>query len=288
VTKTLAALVWLAGIALILGAGALLARRERRAVPARAGRRGAGAGLPSGGGQPVVMDLVRLGVLVAVGAVAVYGVMAALGAAVVHYGPHIDKPVFTWIGTHRVHAWADLMDRFTKIGNTWTTWGACAAAACCLAVTWRARRWLPPVVLAAVIVVDHFTTLALRHTFHRIGPPGSLDGTYPSGGVDRVVLMYGMIAYLLWREFSGRRPAAVWAVTAVAALAFSEAYSRVYLTLHWLTDSVAGLVYGGLLLTVFVAAVRRVTRPASAPAASPPEPVTPAPGVAAPARGGRP
>jgi membrane-associated phospholipid phosphatase len=236
----------------------------------------------------MAMDVVRLGLLVAVGAVAVYGIMAALGTVVVHYGPHIDRPVFTWLAAHRVHSWARLLDRLTKIGNTWTTWGACAAAACCLAAAWRARRWLPPAMLAAVIVVDHFTTLALRHTFHRIGPPGSLDGTYPSGGVDRVVLMYGMIAYLLWWGFSGRRQAAIWAVTATAALAFSEAYTRVYLSLHWLTDSVAGLVYGGLLLTVFLVAVHLVARPARAAPAPHPARAVSAPDAPAPAGGGRP
>jgi membrane-associated phospholipid phosphatase len=235
------------------------------------------------------MHVLRLGAVVAAGALVAYGVMAALGTVVVHAGPHIDKPVFTWLTTHQVHVWARLMDRLTKIGNTWTTWGACAAAACCLAVTWpaRARRWLPPVVLAAAIVVDHFTTLALRHTFHRIGPPGSLGGTYPSGGVDRVVLMYGLIAYLLWLGFGGRRSAAIWAGTVIAALAFSEAYSRAYLGLHWLTDSVAGLLYGGLLLAAFVIAVRLAAPRAAPGTAGPGERMTAAPGTAASAAGGR-
>ena len=37
------------------------------------------------------------------------------------------------------------------------------------------------------------------------GRPGNPLGTYPSGGTDRVVLFYGLIAHLLWREFSGSR-----------------------------------------------------------------------------------
>jgi membrane-associated phospholipid phosphatase len=75
------------------------------------------------------------------------------------------------------------------------------------------------------------------------------------------VLFYGLIAYLLWREFSGRRSTAIWSGAAVAALAFNEAYSRAYLTVHWFTDVLAGLIYGSLLLTVCVLAVRAAAGP---------------------------
>ncbi len=192
------------------------------------------------------------------GAVLVYGLMALLGLLVVHGGPTIDKPIQTWTVAHRMHKWAAVMNRLTKIGDTWTTWGAAVTAAVCLAVTWRRNRWLPPVALAAAIVVDHFTTLYIRHTFERPGPPGSPHGTFPSGGCDRVVLIYGLIGYLLWYEFSRQRRAGIWAGTAVAALAFSEGYSRGYLTLHWFTDILSGWLYGGLLLLVFIVAVRYV------------------------------
>jgi len=42
--------------------------------------------------------------------------------------------------------------------------------------------------------------------------------TFPSGGAERCIIFYGLIAYLLWREFSGSRRAAVWSAAAVAAL----------------------------------------------------------------------
>ena len=35
-----------------------------------------------------------------------------------------------------------------------------------------------------------------------------------------------------------------------------------YLTLHWFTDALSGLLYGALLLTVFIAAIRLVAGPA--------------------------
>jgi membrane-associated phospholipid phosphatase len=297
-TKMLAVLLWPAGIAVIFGVGALLARRAPRAAAAApgarppgtaptAGRHGAAAAARDWDVRLVAMNMVRFCLVAVVAAVLIYGVMAALGTLVIHVGPTIDKPIFSWTVAHRASSWAHVMNRLTKIGNTWTTWGACFAAAVCLAVTWRRNRWLPPVAFATAIVIDHYLTLAIRHTFHRIGPPGSPGGTFPSGGVDRCILFYGLIAYLLWREFSGHRRTAIWAGTAVAALAFNEAYSRWYLGLHWTTDIAAGLLYGSLLLLLVIIAVRLVVgaadgpASASAPAVIPPATVT----AAAPAAG---
>jgi hypothetical protein len=166
---------------------------------------------------------------------------------------------------HREHVWKAVMERLTKVGNTWTTWGACGAAAACLAAFYRKDKWLPPVALGAAIVIDHFLTLALRHTFHRLGPPDSPLGTYPSGGCDRIFVFYGLIAYLIWREVSGRKTTAIWSAGVVTALAFSEAYSRFYLTLHWTTDVLSGLIYGVLILAVFIVTIRLVAGPSRRP-----------------------
>jgi membrane-associated phospholipid phosphatase len=270
--RILAVLLWPAGIAVIIAVGALLARHSQQTIRAVPGIRSPGV-LPPGGrhGNAVTsrswdmriaaMDTARICLVAVVGAAVIYGAMCALGTIVVHAGPAIDKPIFTWTLTHRVPVWAHVMARSTKIGDVWTTWGACAAAAVCLAVVGRRHRWVPPVAFGAAIIVDHYLKIAIGHTFHRIGPPTSPHGSFPSGGVDRIILFYGLIAYLLWREFSGQRRAAIWAGTAVAALAFNEAYSRGYLTLHWFTDILSGLVYGTLLLALLVVAIRLVLGP---------------------------
>lgn len=194
-----------------------------------------------------------------------YGVMALIGPGVVGRGPELDEPLLRWLEGHRVGWWAAVMTRLGKVGDTWTTWGAAGSAGVCLAVTWRRQRWLPPAVLAAAVLVDHYTTIALRRRFGRPGPPASPAGTYPSGGCDRVVLFYGLIGYLLWREFSGSDPAKAWTVGTVAALSVNEVYSRTYLGKHWFTDSVTGVLYGGLLLAPLIAAVRRIAGPPTTP-----------------------
>jgi hypothetical protein len=262
-SRFLVALIWPAGMAVIAGVAFLAWRRgpvteADAASRPQAGRHHSRRAAGHSTSSDAVAGSGRFLAVSVLGAVAAFGAMALIGLLVVHHGLAIDKPVFTWLRGHQVHAVAAAMKRLTKIGDTWTAWAAALSAAACLAVTWREKRWLPPVALVSLIVVDHYTTLALRHVFHRLGPPTSPLGTYPSGGCDRCIVFYGLIAYLLWREFSRRRSAAIWAAAAVAALGFNEAYSRVYLSLHWLTDALSGLIYGGLLLAGFILAIRVV------------------------------
>lgn len=205
--------------------------------------------------------LVKLGAISTAGGLLSYELMVLLGRPIVKHGPRIDVPIMEWTSSHQVEPWAAVLERLNKIANTWTTWGACAAAAACLATTWRTRKWLPPSVLGAAIVVDHYVTLALRRKFRRSGPPDSPLGTYPSGGCDRVVLFYGLIANLLWREFSGSQRGRVLALSVTSLLAFNAGYCREYLSRHWFTDVVTGLLYGGVLYAPFAVAVRVLAGP---------------------------
>jgi len=266
--KVLVVLLWPVGIAVILAVTAVAAQRSARRAPvATAAMNGHHGGDPAVSSRATRSSIVGLLLILAVGAVVVYGLSCLLGLLVVHAGPHIDKPIYTWMTSHRMHFWKSAMNRATKVGDTWTTWGAAATAAVCLAAFYRSHKWLPPVALGAAIVFDHYLTLALRHTFHRLGPPDSPLGTFPSGGCDRIIVFYGLIAYLIWRELSGSRRAAIWSAGVVAALAFSEGYSRFYLTLHWTTDIISGLIYGGLILAVFIITIRVVVGPARRKAA---------------------
>jgi membrane-associated phospholipid phosphatase len=248
-------------LALIDGASGLGPGPARMISTGARARRGAGITSPAAR-RDWLPDLIWLGAVSCADGAMSYGVMRLLGPMVVNHGPKIDEPIVRWTASHQVNRWAALQERLGKVGNTWTTWGAAGTAAACLAVSWRTHKWLPPATFGAAILVDHYVTLALRHKFGRPGPPGSPGGTYPSGGCDRVVLFYGLIAYMLWREFSGSHRGKAWAFGTVAALAFNEACSRQYLSKHWFTDIISGLLYGALLLAPFIAAVRQIAGPA--------------------------
>jgi membrane-associated phospholipid phosphatase len=265
----LALAVWPAGMVVIVVVALLLARRAESApaVPAK-GMASWLAREPTaarGSARPAaqaVRAAARFLLLIAAGVVAVYVVMALLGLLMTHEGHVIDVPLNRWVSHHRVHQWTHEMSKATKVGDTWTTRGAALTAAVCLAVSWRRIRWLPPLALVTLAVIQHPLTRLIHLTDPRVGPPGFVYGTFPSGGSERSVAFYGLIAYLLWREFSGHRRAAIWSGAAVAAIAFNEGYSRVYLGMHWATDVLSGWIYGLLLLLAFVTAVRLVAGPA--------------------------
>jgi hypothetical protein len=253
--------LWLLGLALIAFAGVLLnGRPDRLSLVRRVSDR-----LPTSrrAQRSTLRGIVTLVAVSVAGAAVTVLIMLGLGAAwVVHHGSSIDQPIYRFTIHHQVHDWVRVMAHLTRVGNTWTTWGAALTAAAVLAAFWpQGRKWIPPVILASAIVVDHYATIGLRHVFERVGPPNSPHGTYPSGGCERVILFYGLISYLTWREASGRRTSGIWAGVGVAMLAFNEAYSRSYLTLHWFTDAVSGLLYGGLMLVAFAIAVRIVAGP---------------------------
>ncbi len=267
-------LIWPIGLAIIFGVAALLARQAR----ARHARAGSGPHLPwlkdgpvpasaegtSGVGEAIRQAGVFLLIIVA-GAAVVFAVMALLGQLVLHGGPSVDKPIYHWVVTHRIHQWKGLMHSATKTGNAWSTRMAVVSAAVCLAVTWRRYRWLPAFAFLVLSLLQRYVTHAIHLVAHRVGPPGFPHGTYPSGGSERTVVFFGLIAYFLWREFSGRRVTAIWAGAAVAALAFNEGYSRDYLGMHWTTDVLSGWFYGTLLLALFILATRVVMGPARRP-----------------------
>ena len=270
--KIVAVLLWPVGVAVLCCLGILWARQGRvavagpgaaaaksRAVP---GGRAASPGGPSE--RRVMRKVLRFLLLVIAGTIMIYAVMVPLAWLVGHVGGSVDRHVFSWMAAHRLRPWTAMMQVATQVGDKYPTSAAAATAAVCLAVTWRSNRWLPPVALASLFALEHYLTIAIANTIHSVSPPGG-HGTFPSGGSDRAVAIYGLIAYLLWREFSGRRRAGIWAAVAVAAVGFSEAYSHVYLGIHWFTDILGGLVYGCLLLGVFIAAVRAIAGPAIAP-----------------------
>lgn len=277
IIKLLLILIWPVGVGLILMATAVVARRDPGRLAGPGISRFGTSDLPARHADlpSQYRRLAVATVVLGVGLAAAFLVMTVAGLIIVHGGPTIDKPLFNWLAAHhREHVWKSLMSETTQFGYKWTTWGAAATAGVILALTWGENRWLPPVVLGSLIVVDHYVVRVITVTFHRVPPPGATQGTFPSGGCDRVIVFYGLIAYLLWRELSGRRGPLIWAAGVVAALGFNESYSRTYLGLHWFTDTIGGLLLGCLELAVFVVAVE-LAAPRRVPALIAGRPVMP-------------
>jgi membrane-associated phospholipid phosphatase len=84
------------------------------------------------------------------------------------------------------------------------------------------------------------------------GGPLAGGNSYPSGHVVRTVVVYGLVAFVVYRLSPPgwfRRLA----IPAAAVMIATMAFDRLYLGVHWESDVVGGLLVGGLALAAAVA-----------------------------------
>ena len=166
------------------------------------------------------------------------------------------------------------------------------------AVAWRARSVRPLIVFAAAFVLTYVTIGPLKIWLQRAAPRfegpdrtilfneaavGNLGMSYPSGHVANALVWYGVIALL-----AGALLPAGLSTRAMLALRILPPVivfcTTTYLSFHWITDSIAGLLLG-LVLTRLMARVPWDTLPlprlksgwdrpalSAAPGAGPPRP----------------
>lgn len=188
----------------------------------------------------------------------------------------VDWPVLTWVAPRRNPAFEDVNWFYTYLGDRdplkWVT----VCGAIFFAVLWRRRFWIPLVAILAQFPIEQYIQAIVSGGVDRGHPPTGL-GSYPSGGVARIVMVFGTLALftaLTWRI--GRR-AHIALGTFVLLLATYEGYSRIYTQKHWLTDVISGLLFGPALFLGFAVAVcvlagrypetpAEVGEPAAAPA----------------------
>ena len=124
----------------------------------------------------------------------------------------------------------------------------------------RSKSWRPPLIAGISVFCLNLLVLILKVSLGR-GQPAAADPSffiggmaYPSGHTSNIVLVYGLAVYLLGRYYgvSRRVYGAMWA--AVALLSVMMVVVSMSLNWHWFADLVAGLIIGGLVLEVTVAA----------------------------------
>ena len=136
-----------------------------------------------------------------------------------------------------------------------------------LTIVWFLKRrgglvaFAPAVLILAAYEIEHQLQHTLKVLAHRSGPVPAGLGSFPSGGCARLIANYGLIIYLTLRIANKTRSKlAVVLWTLLVAATYTEAYSRMYLGKHWLTDVIGGLAFGAVLLPVFIAATRMLDR----------------------------
>jgi len=217
-------------------------------------------------------------ILGAIGTGIAAGITYLLGLITRHTGT-FDLAVFRWTAIKVNRAiqangtvysdWHRIAQLMTDPGNKHQIWIVTTICALALAFAYKERFWVPPLVLFCAVLAQHYLQIWIGNAVHRGHPPTTL-GTYPSGGISRIIAIYGLIAFLALIRFTPARRWVVVTWTVVALLTVQESYSRWFLQKHWMTDIIGGIIFGLLLLAAYTIATlaletRRKRRTADAP-----------------------
>lgn len=184
------------------------------------------------------------------GCVVTVAVILPLGFVAKHSQHAIDAPVFRWFGEHKSAG------RFTKVNDTLTVMGdrgitelVVLVSLSVLIFAYGRRWWVPVLVIGSVFLLQRQFQIELTSWVGRYQPPVPNHGGYPSGGVSRLVGDSGTVVAVSAALIPTLSRA--WRIglfTGVFTYGLIEAYTRVYLQVHWLTDAIGGLLFGAVVL----------------------------------------
>jgi undecaprenyl-diphosphatase len=107
------------------------------------------------------------------------------------------------------------------------------------------RRWWHFTAFLSAMVVSEICIGTLKHLYNRPRPPNSLvvtsGASFPSGHA--IATSVTAVALVIAMFPPGGRHRAIWGSVA-ALFSFVMAFSRVYLSAHWMSDVVAGTLLG--------------------------------------------
>ena len=215
-----------------------------------------------------LLTLIVAGILVGV---LVYMVRTQTGLV------QVDRAVESWTDPRMTPASIAAMRVATALGTTLTVVILGIATAGYALLRWRS--WAIPLFLAIVIAGQLLLSNLIKDAVQRARPDlrplaGFSGPSFPSGHTTAAAATFAAIAIVLGRDGSSLRR--MFLAGAAVALAVAVGCSRVVLGVHWLTDSIGGLVIGwtwvALCAIAFGGHVMRFAAPARVAAATEPEP----------------
>jgi membrane-associated phospholipid phosphatase len=189
-----------------------------------------------------------LALTVALGVVVLGGIMLGALAYLVRSNSQLvdlDASVAQWGADHTGPVSDRALEAITQLGATWLV-VMLALVVAVVGYLRRPNRWIP-VFLFAVIVGERLLTNGIKDLLDRVRPTlnpiaETLGPSFPSGHTTTAAAFYAAAALVLGRGV-GKHGRALLAGVAVG-VAVAVACTRVFLGVHWLTDTVAGLFLG--------------------------------------------
>ena len=182
-----------------------------------------------------------------------------------------DGVIERWFVSHRM----ETLNRITAVGSDLAKTSTAAAVALVAFFVLRIwlRRWHESLVLAIALGGEVLIFLVVAAVVHRPRPPVfRLDpapptSSFPSGHTAAAVIVYGFLAFVLWRYMANRYLAAM-LCTLLIAVPIAVGLSRLYRGAHFPTDVLAGAVLGIVWLS-FVIRTLMPNHPRESPTVTP-------------------
>lgn len=157
----------------------------------------------------------------------------------------VDRSVGQWGVDYRADWSMDALHVFTWLGDTKLI-VPLALAVAIVEYARRPSRWIVPF-LVAVIGGQVLLTNGIKDILDRVRPEfnevaATLGPSFPSGHSAGAAAFWGAVALLLVRGRTPHQRALIFGVA--AGIAAGVACSRVMLGVHWLSDVIAGVLFG--------------------------------------------
>lgn len=174
----------------------------------------------------------------------------------------VDTAIMSAIHSHASPAMNHIMFTFTDIGSAGPVFAILAA---CLAWLLATHHRRDAIGLILTVVGALALNLILKQVFQRQRPavPWALahekSFSFPSGHAMMGIVIFGMLAYLIYRHLHSR-VARILDILAAAMLVIGIGLSRIYLGVHYPTDILGGWIAGALWLGSAILAMEALHR----------------------------
>lgn len=200
------------------------------------------------------------------------GVLTLLGLAIVQWwdgsaAGEADADINRWMEDGRTPRLTTIAEYVSQSSDTITK--ILLGVALIPVMLWLFRRWHEYAIIVGGLILEVCVFGLSSSLVGRDRPPvEQLDGaptdSFPSGHIAAATVFYGGIALIIFMRTRRPGPRAAAAVVGIG-MPLAIAWARMYLGMHYLTDAIAGMALGVLVLSVMHGVVVRTLPPEESP-----------------------